>query len=363
MIKHISHSLSLLTKPGDTIAETLEQLKMSQADLAERMGKTPSKINDLISSKEPITQATALQLEKVLGVDASFWLNSELKYRTLLARIEEDEKMTCWIPWAEAHPLKELKKCGYVATTTANVDAVKKLLLFYGVVSPKQWEIVCVPQNNSVQYRKSNLFETSLASLTSWLRMGELEMKQKVLPPFDKDRLKELLSEFRNIARGHPPDFATRLKNKCFEVGLALIYTRCLPKAPISGATRWIGGNPLVQLTDRYKTNDHFWFTLFHEFGHVLLHGKKDIYLEEADGFKIEEEKENEANQFACKWLLPDQSFVQLPKKIEIKDILEIANEYDVHPAIVVGRLQRANKIPYSFANHLKCSINLFPNN
>jgi len=40
-------------------------VKMSQSELAERMGRTPSKINDLISGKEPITVATALQLEKV----------------------------------------------------------------------------------------------------------------------------------------------------------------------------------------------------------------------------------------------------------------------------------------------------------
>ena len=71
----------LLSKPGDTILETIEHIKMSQVELAERMGKTPSKINDLISGKEPITRVTAFQLEKVLGIDAQFWLNREMLYR------------------------------------------------------------------------------------------------------------------------------------------------------------------------------------------------------------------------------------------------------------------------------------------
>ena len=89
----LSIERELLSPPGDTILETIEHIKMSQAELADRLGKTASKVHDLITGKEPITYNTALQLEKVLGIDAQFWLKREINYRTKLARIEQEEAL------------------------------------------------------------------------------------------------------------------------------------------------------------------------------------------------------------------------------------------------------------------------------
>src|SRR5690242_15636910 len=91
----------LLSKPGDTILGQLDHLKMTQAELAERMGKTPSKINDIISGKEPITVNTAIQLERVLGIDAQFWLNRETLYREKLTRIEQEELLLQCKEWLD----------------------------------------------------------------------------------------------------------------------------------------------------------------------------------------------------------------------------------------------------------------------
>ncbi|VAW51008.1 Antitoxin HigA / unknown domain [hydrothermal vent metagenome] len=67
-----------------------------------------------------------------------------------------------------------------------------------------------------------------------------------------------------------------------------------------SGATRWISANKVViQISLRYKTDDHLWFIFFHEAGHILLHGKKELFLEGTNG--LDEKKENEANVFAEK--------------------------------------------------------------
>src|SRR5688572_2495927 len=138
---------AFLSKPGDTILEQIEHMRMTQIELGERMGKTASKINDIISSKEPITMNTALQLEKVLGIEAEFWLKRESTYREQLARIEESEKMECWIPWAQLHPINELRKCGFIASSSNDrIGIVRDLLLFYGVVSPDRWELVYVSQ-------------------------------------------------------------------------------------------------------------------------------------------------------------------------------------------------------------------------
>ena len=81
--------IELLSKPGDTILETIKCLGISQDKLAERMGRKPSEISRLLSGKEPITSATALQLEKILGIDAEFWINGERLYREKVSILDE----------------------------------------------------------------------------------------------------------------------------------------------------------------------------------------------------------------------------------------------------------------------------------
>lgn len=77
--------------PGDTLQEVLEDREMTQADLAERMGRPKKTVNEIIQGKTAITPETALQLERVLGVPASFWNNLERNYREHQARKEEED--------------------------------------------------------------------------------------------------------------------------------------------------------------------------------------------------------------------------------------------------------------------------------
>ncbi len=347
----------LLSKPGDTILETLEYIKMSQAELAERMGKTASKINDIISGKEPITVTTAFQLEKVLNIDAQFWLNREMLYREKLSRIEQDEALEECIDWLKAQPVKELKKCGYLKAEKIGTAMAGECLKFYGIATPVQWESLYVSQYISTDFRKSAVDQTELGAMAAWLRIGEIEMRRLQLKTFDKELFKQNLGKVRSLVKEQPEDFADQLQELCLEAGVAVIYTMCIPKAPISGAARWLGGNPLIQLTDRYKSNDRFWFTFYHEAGHIMLHGKKDLFMEDFDGFTMDPKKETEADAFANKWLLPQDIIVELPNEITEKSIRSLARKYGTHAAIVLGRLQHLKMVPYTFGNGLKLKV------
>lgn len=347
----------LLSKPGDTILETIEHVKMSQVELAERMGKTPSKINDLISGKEPITLTTALQLEKVLGIDAQFWLNREMLYREKLLRLEQEEALEKYVDWLKIQPIRELKAYGYLKTVKVGPTMAEECLRFYGVATPTQWESLYVNQFVSSSFRKSEAHKTTLGGLAAFLRMGEIEMRKLKLGPFSKEAFKESLKEIRTMVRSHPEDFALRLQQLCAKAGVAVVYSPNIPKAPINGVARWVGGTPLIQLTDRYKFNDHFWFSFFHEAGHILLHGKKNVFIEELKEYELDIKKENEANNFANKWLLPEDITAELSDKITEKDIRQLARKYDTHPAIVLARLQHLKVLPYSFGNDLKLKV------
>ena len=350
----------LLSPPGDDIREHIDYIKMTQAELADRLGKTPSKVNDLITGKEPITYDTALQLEKVLGVDAQYWLNREMLYREKLARIEQMEDLAYSEKWVKEHPVKELKKCGYIHKASNGPGLVGELLEYYGVANTNRWESRYVNEFTSAQYRKSTAHKETLASMAAWLRMGEIEMQKLQLPVYDKDLFYQVLQDVKLLVKQHPDNFSFQLKDKCKSAGVAVVYSMCFPKAPVSGATRWFRGNPLIQLTDRHKTNDHFWFTFYHEAAHVMLHGKKEIFLEEFEGYKANKDKEEEANQYAMKWLLPLNALDDLPSNFDDEDIIAIARKHGTHPGIVVGRLQHNKEIGYNQGNHHKIKVSLF---
>lgn len=359
MTSNIKIERELLTTPGDTILETIEFLKMTQAELAERVGKSPAKVNDLISGKAPITVNTAMQLEKVLGIDMQFWLNREIQYREKLARIEQEEFLEQSIEWVKKQPIKELQKFGFLKTKKVGTEMVEECLQFYGVASPVQWQNIYINSYAQTSFRKSTAHTTLLSSMAAWLRIGELKLRKFQMPEFSKDTFKKTLKEIKSLVEMQPEDFPTTLQSLCKKAGVAVIYSNSLLKAPISGATRWIGGIPLIQITDRYKTNDHFWFTFYHEAGHILLHGKKDVFIEDFDAVENDSEKEKEANEFARDWLLPDTFLKDLNDQITEGAIRKIAKVYSTHPAIVIGRLQNLKKIPHHFGNELKVKINL----
>jgi len=356
----LSIERELLSPPGDTILETIEHIKMSQAELADRLGKTASKVHDLITGKEPITYNTALQLEKVLGIDAQFWLKREINYRTKLARIEQEEALEDAKEWLKQQPIKELKKCGYIKTERVGAAMVSETLEFYGVVNTAKWQSRYIDDIVNTAYRKSEAHQTALAGMAAWLRMGELEMQKMQLPEYDKEAFKKALHDIKQLVAKQPHDFAQQLKQICAKTGVAVVYTPCLPKAPVCGATRWFRSNPLIQLTDRHKTNDQFWFTFYHEAGHVLLHGKKEMFLEDFAGYKPDKEKEAEANSFASKHLLPEKAIDELPHNFTEEDLIILAQKYNTHPAIVAGRVHHVGKAPYSFGSSLKVKVNLF---
>ena len=117
-----------------------------------------------------------------------------------------------------------------------------------------------------------------------------------------------------------------------------------------------------MQLSDRYKTNDKFWFDFFHEAGHILEHGKKDVFLEDDKGFEKDQKKEKEADVFAAEWLIPGKIYTKLNDYYRFDEniILEFSNRNKIHPGIIVGRLQHDKLLPPNQLNHLKEKISLF---
>src|SRR5699024_6913838 len=120
--------------------------------------------------------------------------------------------------------------------------------------------------------------------------------------PFDAAQFRQVLADARALTREKPDVFQPQLVTACAQAGVAVVFVPELEKSRASGCTRWLGDKAIIQLSLRYKTNDHLWFTFFHEAGHILKHGKKAVFLE---GNGLCDEKEEEANAFAANLLIP----------------------------------------------------------
>jgi addiction module HigA family antidote len=350
----------LLSLPGDTIQETLDELGMSQQELAERMGRHKKTINEIIKGKAPITAETAIQLERVLGIPASFWLERERLFREELQRLDMEESLEENAAWAKKFPIAEMKKRGWLPDSANTTGIAHGLLTYFGIASPRQWDTLY--HQYSPSFRISLVHSSNPESITVWLRQGEIHLSDLELEEYDKSKFKQALSDVSELVYQHPRNFKDQLQEICKSCGVGLVYTECLPKAPISGAVRWFRNNPMIQLSDRYKTNDKFWFTFFHEAGHILLHGKKEIFLEESEGSKNDLTKEKEADQFAGNWLIPDHLYNQVTEymKFDEEIVIRFSKKNKIHPGIVVGRLQHDGLLLHSQLNHLKVKIDLF---
>lgn len=342
-----------VSPPGETLEELLEEREMTQAELAERMGRPKKTISEIINGKAAITPETALQLERVLSIPASFWNNRERDYREALARQEEQERLEKQVAWLKQIPVKDMVKQKWIQSYQDKVEQLREVLNFFAVASPEQWREFCSGTN--VEFRKSFAFQSDPGAVAAWLRRGEIVAAEIDCATYDANKFKETLQQIRPLTIEPPEIFQSKVVPFCAAAGVAVVFVPELPKTRTCGATRWLNPNKaLIQLSLRYKTNDHLWFAFFHEAGHILLHGKKNIFLEVKG---TQGDKEEEADKFAANLLIPPaqlKRFLASSQRPSKEEIAQFSSEIGIAPGIVVGRLQHDRVLPPSHCNDLK---------
>jgi len=349
----------VVSAPGETLAETLEAIGMSQAELAERTGHSKKMINEIIKGKAPITPRMALELERVLGVPASFWNNRERHYREALAHVEETARLHEQVAWLKEIPVGNMIKLGWIEKGQDKVAQLRNVLAFLGIASPDQWPAVCQALSAQVTFRQSAVFKVDNDALAIWMRKGVMDAKGVVCEPYDARKFKSELEKIRRLTADPPELFQPQLVQRCAACGVAVVFVPELPKTRVSGVTRWLTvDKAIIQLSLRYGTDDHLWFTFFHEAGHILKHGKKEIFIEDA-GLGMDEVKEAEANRFAAEFLIPNHHYKKLVKKkpFSKEAICRFAHRLGIAPSIVVGRLQHDGHLPMTHCNDLKTRL------
>ena len=342
--------------PGWILSDHLETKGISQAEFARRCGRSPKLISEIIAGLAPLTPETALQFEKVLGLDASIWLGIEAEYRLHQAQAAESLRAEEYVEWSKMFPVKELVNRGVVDKPSSGTDAVSKLLAFFGVASVDAWQVRFGQTN--VAYRHSPSFDSDPSILAAWLRVGELVAAQEECAEYSKPEFVRALGHIRQLTLKPFDEALAEARSLCRSAGVALVCVKPFPKMAVSGAARWLSPHkPLIQLSARHKSDDHFWFSLFHEAAHVLLHSKKHIYVDSNQGTNIDFEAQ--ADEWASNYLISVEAWEQfaLSSHFSRTAVHRFASDQGIAPGIVVGRLQHEGYVDWSVLNDLKARL------
>ncbi len=274
-------------------------------------------------------------------------------------RLAEKEKLKSHLDWLKKVPVNAMAKQGWIKKHKDQSIQLEEVLRFFGIASPEQWETVW--REHQVAYRQSQRFATHAEFVSAWLRQGAIEAQRIQCAPFNRKKFLEVLEAVRALTREEPEVFQPRLIELCAATGVAVVFVPELPKTGVSGATRWIGEKAVIQLSLRYKSNDQLWFTFFHEAGHIVKHGRKEIFIE---GNGMSGEKEDEANAFAADKLIPAAALGQFMSTWDRRSLAAVeafADRIGIAPGIVVGRLQHVGLMPPSHGNQLKVFLRWSP--
>ena len=347
----MSYEPNIALHPGHTLARELDGEGMSQKSLSERTGLTEKHISQIINGEASITVETALLLENALSGSASFWINLEKLYQETKARLERRSQTVKEIGLVSKFPYKELVKRGYIEQTGNKERKVENLWKFFGANS-----LAFAEDTSPIAYRKRSGLKIKSEYIASWLRCGELEAKKNALPEYSEAKLKELLPQIKTLSVKTPKEFSVAITDMLSTAGVGLVYIPHFPGTGVSGAVRWVGNNPLIQLSIYYPWADIFWFNLYHEIGHLMLHGKKDRFIEFDDKeLSVVQDKEKQADDFAGEELIPSRSYSEFIKKPLTKPgVVEFAKTLNIHPGIVAGRLCHDKKVNWKSVSSLR---------
>jgi len=327
----------------------LAERDISPEEFARALRISPADAHDLLDGRLRINADLASRLSMGIGASARFWLTRDAEY-------VEDQLRVLAADWSGALPISQMSQFGWIEGPATWRDRIEACLAFFGVEDFEEWQERYSSQVSAAHYRKSPSFENDEGATLVWFRAGERALEGKFeLPSFDERLLRELLPELKKLTRRPDPrQFVPELQRLCARAGLLVAVVRAPNGCRASGSTRWIDGTPVVQLSARHRSDDHLWFTFFHELGHVLYHGSDRKPFIDLDATPDDEKDpvEDEADSFAQSTLLGES--IDDISANSPREVVRAANRLGISPGILVGQLQHVGRLTPDRMNQLK---------
>lgn len=285
-----------LSAPGRTIAEIASARGLSEIDLSERLGLTLEQTRRIIGGNSPITDEIASVLSETVGGTPRFWIDRETRFRSEIDRQTTQGSDEARRAWLDQLPIKEMIRLRWIARRNTLEDKVSECLRFFDSMSLGEWRKSYSEVLSAVAFRAAAAFDAMPGSVLAWLQFGKSQAAKIDCADWNKELFRKSLSEIRRLTRSpRPTTFVPRLREICARCGVAVVVAPTPKGCHASGATCFLSPKKaMILLSFRYRSDDQFWFTVFHEAGHLILHEQSALFVE--DGSDVTANEEQEAN-------------------------------------------------------------------
>ncbi|SLJ23041.1 HigA family addiction module antidote protein [Mycobacteroides abscessus subsp. abscessus] len=346
--------------PGEYLEEWIDDQGLSQQRVAEMLGCSRKQVNDIVHGRAPITQDTAMRLERVVGIPAVSWLRYEAAYRADLARIADEENLAAHADKIDTNAAAYLRALGATKATRKNPGAlVSDFLAFHrcGTWEAYEHEHQTLSQGDyALAALKDAGSKIDPTLLTPWLRAAELA------EPYERGRhysynpenLRAALPELRRRAASPDDTMLRDIANMLADAGVVFMLVEPPKTLPLLGMTRWIDTRvPVIQQTGRWRRDGFVIWTLFHEIGHVLNDPRGEMHVEYSTEKKRNTAAEKGANQFAFETLFGDDGIEPFRDLSRDRQIADAARQRGIAPGVVVHQLHRRKLLDRRFGHKL----------
>lgn len=335
--------------PSEFLRDTIDDLKMSQNEFSIRLGITSKQLSLILSSKANITIDIAIKLSKLLGTSSDYWMNLQNAYDAYLVNLKNEEIYNREKEILKLIDKKFLLDCGITGQSDKIEEQISKLHLALPIANLANLTKVDLYAN----CRTSTIIEMkerNIVCRNTWISIALSKAKKIQSSEYSETLLIEGIKQIRALANQRVEDVIDKIRNILSSCGVKFIYVPYLKNSNTSGVVRWIDNKAIIALNNRSKTVVQFWFTLFHELKHVLQKQIRNIiFNSESNDLEIE------ANEYAMNILIPADQLKYYLNNCDINEdtIVKFANSINVHPSVVVGRLQHDKIISHLSFKHL----------
>ncbi|MBK7538331.1 MAG: ImmA/IrrE family metallo-endopeptidase [Myxococcales bacterium] len=341
--------------PGETVADILASRAITKQAFAKRLGRTTDEVNEFLRGSAQLTSEVAVKLSAVLGASTSFWLAREARYRATLERLASHPAEASAEEWVRDLPVADMLKFQWLDEDEVKASKDTACFRYFGVRDVAEWNSRYRDIHDAAAFRTSPTFNSDVGAVAAWLRRGELLAAKIPCGEWSREGFAATIPEIRALVKKRDPlTFLRELKQLCAKCGVAVVVARAPSGCRASGATRFLTPiKALLLLSFRYLSDDHFWFTFFHEAGHLLLHSEKRLFIEGIASMSSSDE--DEANQYAARTLIPPEFEADVRNvKLDAREIIRLALRVGISPGVLVGQLQHMKRLGPDKMNRLK---------
>ena len=341
MSNYIEYKDRIAFHPGYYIKEIIEDSGLTQEDFAKRLDTTPKNLSILIRGEQNLSIDIAMKLSRMQGASVGYWLNLQNAYDSLIAEFKSDEELIEERKIFEYFEYRYFREnFGLPDLQRKKDEQIKRVREYLNVATLS----VLKKRDMAVSFRstETDLTEANTVKANAMVQIATNRALKTNAPKFNKKEFEEAVRYALTLTHNHE-EFYSLIRKRFYDAGVVFVILPNISGSKTNGATKKVGDNIMLMVTDRRLNADSFWFTLFHEIGHIM-NGDFGISFEKESG-----EQEDRANKYAQDMLIPPEQYREFISKnrFDIQSIRHFAHEINRDPGIVLGRLQNDKKVGF----------------